>query len=378
MDNNDYEVDTNSDSDVTIRARRPSSVRSDPFDEELPLDFKPRKQEWFFNPRPDPKKPISMFWTDHEGFYAVPEPAPVSAETSGKPKEKLGTMGLLEQLFVPRREEKTSIPKWTIGAPLPNLSLRRVSVDANDLSQFSLARPPTPPRKRSRYPSAMSNKPLPPLPRPRRFGSVGDQPLFSRARSQSTPGEFTLGMASQSDLHLGDEVERILDAYEDSKMPHTGSEEPTPIGEDSRENENHDVQAYLFHRLGQHSDDQMEAISQMEAALANFNMKESLRSKFLNWTQQLLDLNFPFKSSTRPTYGREAQITEKDAHAVVDWAIMVGTKMNATLDHIYDCLNVGDLAEAQLRTMCVGVDIYNDPALRIEELYHKMADVVHK
>ncbi|OKL61821.1 hypothetical protein UA08_03021 [Talaromyces atroroseus] len=380
LDNDNCEGDGNSDSDATIEAHRPLSVRSDPFDEELPKNFNPRKPEWFFNPRPDPRKPISMFWTDHKGFYAIPSPEPVSAESRGQPKEKLGTMGLLEQLFVPRREENTSLPKWTIGAPLPNLSLRRVSVDANDLSHLSLARPPTPPRRRSHYQRTMSNKPLPPLPRPRRFMSVGDQSLFSRARSQSTPGEFTLGMGnpSQSDSTTEGEVESIVNAYQDTTTPAATSQESTANGENSRENEHHVAGPYLLHRLHQYQDNQMTAIAQMEAALANPHVNQSLRSKFLSWSQQLLDLNFPFRVSANPAYGEQIKITEKDAHTVVDWAIMVGTKMNGTLDHIIECLNAGDLVQAQLRSMCAGVDIYRDPPVPLEELYHKMTEVVQK
>ena len=64
-----------SESDATVGASpRRSSTRSNPFDIELPDDFAPRSLEWFLSPRPDPKKPISMFWTDPASYYAAPSP----------------------------------------------------------------------------------------------------------------------------------------------------------------------------------------------------------------------------------------------------------------------------------------------------------------
>lgn len=320
-----------------------------------------------------------MFWTDHESFYDVPAEKPESTETSGELEEKLGTMGLLEKMFVPQRKGKPDSPKWTVGAPLPNLTLRRVSLDANDISHFSLARPPTPPRKSSRSPGDMSNKPLPPLPRPRRFVSVGDQPLFARSRSQSTPDEFTPAMnnASQPESTAGGDFDSIIDAYNNSTAPEP-SDESTPSETQPHVNGQHVPGPYLLHRLHQYQQDQLEGISHMEVALSNPHVKQSLRNKFLSWSQQLLDLNFPFRVTTHPAFGEEIKITERDAHSVVDWAIEVGTKMNATQDHIYDCLNMGAAAQAELRAMCDDVDIYNDPPLPVEELYHKMAEVIHK
>lgn len=374
-----------SDNDTTIgAASRPLSVRSNLFDEELPDDFAPRSLGWFMKPRPDSKKPLSMFWTDRESYYATPSAESSVAERSDGIDEskqvKLGTMGSLEEWFVPRKEGNSmNTRKWTIGAPFPTHPFRRVSVHADDLSLFKLARPPTPPRKRSCYPEIMSNKPLPPLPSSsRRFVSAGSQPLI---RSQSTPGHFTssLSHASQSVSSSDEDIATIVDAYEKPTVPTTEVEQPTMNGETSRATDHGNASGpHLLVRLHSYRDEQMDAIAQMETTLSNPQVRQSLRQKFLGWSQQLIDLDCPFRINLNPSFIEEVKITEKDAHSIVDWAIEVGTKMSGMHDQIIECINAAEYVQFELRDIAAKVDDYHGSLLPAEELYHQMADVVRK
>ncbi|GAM37546.1 hypothetical protein TCE0_024f07555 [Talaromyces pinophilus] len=376
-----------SDSDATVGpSPRRSSARSNPFDIELPDDFAPRSLEWFLSPRPDPKKPISMFWTDPAGYYATPTPSPTTATNEAQPEQgnaELGTMGTLEQWFVPRRRDKTDKPKWTIGAPLPDLAFRRMSLNASDISQFQLARPPTPPRKRPRYPDTMSNKPLPPLP-PRRFASEGNAPMLSaRLRSRSIP-EFALSRWSESSEsdNAGEQTQSIADSHvEAPKEPEVRApatmDEATMNGESVVENAQ-STGPHLLVRLNQYQDNQMAAVTQMENTLSNPHIPDALREKFIGWSQQLIDLDCPFRVNVQPGVLEEVKVTEKDAHRVVDWAIEVGTKTNSIHDQINSFMDAADLVACELREMSAGVDIYNGSPLPVEELYHKMTDIVRK
>lgn len=372
-----------SDSDATVGpSPRRSSTRSNPFDIELPDDFAPRSLEWFLSPRPDPKKPISMFWSDPAGYYAAPCPSPTTETNEEQPEQgiaKLGTMGSLEQWFVPRRRDKTDRPKWTIGAPLPDLAFRRVSLNASDISQFQLARPPTPPRKRSRYPNTMSNKPLPPLP-PRRFVSEGNAPLLStRPRSGGIP-EFALSRwseSSESDDAPEEKAQSVTESHvadpkeSEFRAPATMNDES--VVENALSNGPH-----LLVRLNQYQENQMAAVTQMENTLSNPHIPEALREKFIGWSQQLIDLDCPFRVTVQPGVLEEIKVTEKDAHHVVDWAIEVGTKTNSIHDQINTYMDAADLAAFELREMSAGIDISNGSLLPVEELYHKMTDIVRK
>lgn len=371
-----------SESDATVGpSPRRSSTRSNPFDIELPDDFAPRSLEWFLSPRPDPKKPISMFWSDPAGYYAPPTSSPIT-ETNDEQSEpgnaELGTMGSLEQWFVPRRRAKTDRPNWTIGAPLPDLAFRRVSLNASDISQFQLARPPTPPRKRSRYPDTMSNKPLPPLP-PRRFVSEGNAPLLSaRPRSRSIP-EFALSRwseSSESDNASEEKAKSVADSHLGAPQQSEGRGPAAIHGESVVENAL-STGPHLLVRLNQYQENQMAAVTQMENTLSNPHIPDALREKFIDWSQRLIDLDCPFRVNVQPGV-LEVKVTEKDAHRVVDWAIEVGTKTNSIHDQINIYMNVADLVIRDLREMSAGVDIHNGSLLPLEELYHKMTDIVRK
>lgn len=384
-DHVDDHVDgSGSDSDATVGpSPRRSSTQSNPFDIELPDDFAPRSLEWFLSPRPDPKKPISMFWTDPAGYYATPSPSPTTENNEEQPEQgngKLGTMGSLEQWFVPRRRDKTDRPKWAIGAPLPDLAFRRVSLNASDISQFQLARPPTPPRKRSRYPDTMSNKPLPPLPPPRRFVSEGNAPLLSaRPRSRSIP-EFALSRwsdSSESEKAPEEQTRSITDSHIEEPKELEIPAPATMNGESVFENAL-STGPHLLVRLHQYQENQMAAITQMENTLSNPHIPEALREKFIGWSQQLIDLDCPFRVNVQPGVLEEVKITEKDAHRVVDWAIEVGTKTNAIQDQINTYMDAADLVACELREMSAGVDLYSGSLLPVEELYHKMTDIVRK
>ncbi|EEA22579.1 hypothetical protein EYB25_005363 [Talaromyces marneffei] len=380
-----YVAGSGSDSDATVVPSPPSrcsSTRSNPFDIELPDDFTPRSLEWFLSPRPDPKKPINMFWTDPAGYYASPSPSPTTEKDEDQPdlgNEKLGTMGSLEQWFVPRRRDTTYKSKWTIGALLPDLVIRRVSLNVSDISQFQLARPPTPPRKRSRYPDTMSNKPLPPLPQARRFVSEGNTPfLAARPRSRSIP-EFALSRWSESS--------KFENAAEDQTQPITDSHIEAPKSEiqaPETMNSEYVVQntlstgSHLLVCLNQYQENQMAAVTQVENTLSNPHIPEALREKFIGWSQQLIDLDCPFRVNAQPGVLDVVKVTEKDAHHVVDWAIEVGTKTNTIHDQINTYMDAADSIACELREMSSGVDIYNGSLLPIEELYHNMADIVRK
>lgn len=384
----DHVEGSGSDSDATVGpSPRRSSTRSNPFDIELPDDFAPRSLEWFLSPRPDPKKPISMFWTDPAGYYATPTPSPTTEtneEQSEQGNAKLGTMGSLEQWFVPRRRDKTDKPKWTIGAPLPDLAFRRVSLNASDISQFQLARPPTPPRRRSRYPDTMSNKPLPPLP-PRRFASEGNAPMLSAGPCSRSIPEFALSHwseSSESESAPEEKTHSITDSHvEAPKEPEVSApetmNEATVNGESVVENAV-STGPHLLVRLNQYQDNQMAAVTQMENTLSNPHIPEPLREKFISWSQQLIDLDCPFRVNVQPGVLEEIKVTEKDAHGVVDWAIEVGTKTNSIHDQINAFMDAADLVACELREMSAGVDIYNGSPLPVEELYHKMTDIVRK
>jgi hypothetical protein len=383
--NADEHVDgSGSDSDATVGpSPRRSSTRSNPFDIELPDDFAPRSLEWFLSPRPDPKKPISMFWTDPAGYYAAPPSSPTTENNEDQPEQgngKLGTMGSLEQWFVPRRRDKTDRPKWTIGAPLPDLAFRRVSLNASDISQFQLARPPTPPRKRSLYPDTMSNKPLPPLPPPRRFVSEGNAPFLSaRPRSRSIP-EFALSRwsdSSESEKAPEEQTQSITDSHIEEPKESETQAPATMNGESVIENAL-STGPHLLVRLHQYQENQMAAITQMENTLSNPHIPEALREKFIDWSQQLIDLDCPFRVNVQPGVLEEVKITENDAHRVVDWAIEVGTKTNDIQDQINTYMDAAELVACELREMSAGVDLYNGSLLSVEELYHKMTDIVRK
>lgn len=382
--NADDRVDgSGSDSDATVGpSPRRSSTRSNPFDIELPDDFAPRSLEWFLSPRPDPKKPISMFWTDPAGYYAAPSPSPTTEtneEQSEQGSGKLGTMGSLEQWCVPRRRDKTDKPKWTIGAPFPDLAFRRVSLNASDISQFQLARPPTPPRKRSRYPDTMSNKPLPPLP-PRRFVSEGNSSLLSaRPRSRSIP-EFALSHwseSSESENAPEEQTESIAYPHVEATKESDIRAPATMNGESVIENAL-STGPHLLVRLNQYQENQMAVVNQMENTLSNPHIPEALREKFIGWSQQLIDLDCPFRVNVQPGVLEEVKVTEKDAYRVVDWAIEVGTETNSIHDQINTYMDAADLVACELREMSTGVDIYNGSLLPVEELYHKMTDIVRK
>lgn len=379
---NDHVNGSGSDSDATVGpSPRRSSTRSNPFDIELPDDFAPRSLEWFLSPRPDPKKPTSMFWTDPTGYYASPTPSPTT-ETNEEQLEqenaRLGTMGSLEQWFVPRRRDKTDKPKWNIGAPLPDLAFRRVSLNVSDISQFQLARPPTPPRRRSRYPDKMSDKPLPPLP-PRRFVSEGNTPMLSaRPRSRSIP-EFALSHWSESS-----ESDNALEKTESITESHVEAPKEPEVRAPATMNGGFVVESalstgpHLLVRLGQYQDNQMAAVTQMENTLSKPHIPDALREKFIGWSQQLIDLDCPFRVNVQPGVLEEVKVTQKDAHRVVDWAIEVGTKTNSIHDQINTYMDAADLVACELREMSAGVDIHNGSLLPVEELYHKMTEIVRK
>lgn len=379
---NDHIDSPGSDSDATVGpSPRRSSTRSNPFDIELPDDFAPRSLEWFLSPRPDPKKPISMFWTDPAGYYAAPSPSETTEtdeEESEQRNAKLGTMGSLEQWFVPSRRDRTDKPKWTIGAPLPDLAFRRVSLNASDISQFQLARPPTPPRKRSRYPDTMSNKPLPPLP-PRCLVSEGNAPLLSaRPRSRSIP-EFALSHwseSSESDQAPEKQAQSISGSQVEAPKE---SELRAPVNMNDSVVENAlSTGPHLLVRLNQYQENQMAAVTQMENTLTNPHIPEAVREKFIDWSQQLINLDCPFRVNVQPGVLEEVKVTEIDAHRVVDWAIEIGTKTSYLHDQINIYMDVADLVACELREMSAGVDIYDGSLLPVEELYHKMTDIVRK
>jgi hypothetical protein len=323
-----------------------------------------------------------MFWTDPAGYYAAPSPSPTTEtneEQSEQGSGKLGTMGSLEQWCVPRRRDKTDKPKWTIGAPFPDLAFRRVSLNASDISQFQLARPPTPPRKRSRYPDTMSNKPLPPLP-PRRFVTEGSSSLLSaRPRSRSIP-EFALSHWSESSGSENAPEEQT----ESIAYPHVEAPKESDIRAPATMNGESVIEnalstgPHLLVRLNQYQENQMAVVNQMENTLSNPHIPEAFRDKFIGWSQRLIDLDCPFRVNVQPGVLEEVKVTEKDAHRVVDWAIEVGTETNFIHDQINTFMDAADLVACELREMSTGVDIYNGSLLPVEELYHKMIDIVRK
>ncbi|EED15532.1 hypothetical protein TSTA_049700 [Talaromyces stipitatus ATCC 10500] len=377
---------TNSDSDTTIGpSPRRSSARSNPFDMELPDDFAPRSLEWFMNPRPDPKKPLSMFWTDPVGYYAAPTASRSSPENEEQSKQddgKLGTMGSLDQWFLPRKRDKTEIPKWTVGAPLFELPFRRVSITASDISRFQIARPPTPPRKRS--PDTMSNKPLPPLPRARRFVSEGHAPLLTHPRSPGVPAEFTLSRWSDSsESDTTQEVPATTESVDTHEAPQEleqatstmngASTNGEPAGGNILANGPH-----LLVRIHHYLDRRMTAINQMETTLSNPHIPQALRKRFIAWSQQLIDLDYPFLTNPPTRHLEQVKIYEKDAHRVVDWAIEVGTMVNVIQDQLNQFMDAADLVAGELREMTARLDMDNGSLLPAEELYHKMTDIVRR
>lgn len=208
--------------------------------------------------------------------------------------------------------------------------------------------------------------------------------LSARPRSRSIP-EFALSRwseSSESESAPEEKTQSITDSHvEARKEPEVSApatmNKATVNGESVVENAL-STGPHLLVRLNQYQDNQMAAVTQMENTLSNPHIPEPLREKFIAWSQQLIDLDCPFRINVQPGVLEEIKVTEKDAHRVVDWAIEVGTKTNSIHDQINAFMDAADLVACELREMSAGVDIYNGSPLPVEALYHKMTDIVRK